>query len=256
MNKLLTVAVPLVTAALATVVAAQNAPGAGATSPASPEKILLKMEKTYATCQSYRDQGEVREISMTDGGQFGSDQPFVTAFVRPGHFRFQFTDRGLGERSSNYIVWCDGAEVRTWWDARPGVRQPSSLGAALDAAAGISGGASVRVPGMLLPDAVGAGPPLVDLVRIDDGDDRGVLCFRLRGKSQPTPYTLKMGHRQVTVKDEALTLWIDRATFLLRKVEQARTFETYHSVTTTTYTPEIDVPMREGELAFGAPQGS
>ena len=68
------------------------------------------------------------------------ERPFATAFVRPGRFRFQFTDTGLGDRSSRYIVWADGNEVLSWWDAKPGVRHPGALQDALAPAAGISGG--------------------------------------------------------------------------------------------------------------------
>jgi hypothetical protein len=220
---------------------------------ASAVKILLTMERTYRNCTSYRDTGEVKTISRTDGGRFGSEAPFATAFVRPGSFRFQFTDRGLGERSSDYIVWLGGGELRSWWDAKPGVRRPESLQQALDLASGLSQGVSVRIPGFLLPSLVGSGPPLIAVERLADGEDRGVACFCIKGKSRETPYTLTMGARTITVKDENVTYWIDRATQLLRKVVEDRTFDTYRSQTTTTYDPEIDVEIAPGQLAFGEP---
>ena len=212
--------------------------------------------KVYAGCRSYRDAGEVRTAVVTDGGRAGSDRPFTTVFVRPERFRFQFTDPGLGERSSSYIVWSDGTEVRSWWDAKPGVRQPGSLQAALAPAAGISGGSSVRVPGLLMPASLGEGPLLVTPESIEDGTDRGVTCFRIRGRTRKTPYTLSMGARVLTVKDESVTLWIDRATFLLRKVQETRTFDTYTSESTTTYTPEVNVEIPAAQLVFGAPEAS
>ncbi|MGD1148212.1 MAG: hypothetical protein ABR961_09705 [Thermoanaerobaculaceae bacterium] len=220
----------------------------------TPVKILRTMERAYAGCRSYRDAGEVRTTIVTDGGRAGSDRPFTTAFVRPGRLRFQFTDPGLGERSSSYIVWSDGTEVLSWWDAKPGVRRPGSLQAALAPAAGISGGSSVRIPGLLMPEAMGEGPLLIAPERIEDGTDRGVACFRINGKSRKTPYTLSMGARVLTVKEESVTLLIDRATFLLRKVQETRTFDTYTSESTTTYTPEVDVEIPAGQLAFGAPE--
>ncbi|HVN77204.1 MAG TPA: hypothetical protein VMT19_12880 [Thermoanaerobaculaceae bacterium] len=233
--------------------AAQEPSRAALPDDATPVTILRAMEKVYAGCRSYRDTGEVTSAIVTDGGRAGSDRPFTTAFVRPGRFRFQFTDTGLGDRSSSYIVWSDGSEVRSWWDAKPGVRRPGSLVEALTPATGISGGSSVRVPALLMPGEMSEGPLLVAPERIDDGSDRGVACLRIRGASRKTPYTLPMGRLVLTVRDETVTLWIDRSTLLLRKVEERRTLDTYTSDTTTTYTPEIDVEIPAAQLAFGAP---
>ena len=245
----------LVAAALALLGKAEAQPvaGGGDAAALTPEKILLAMKRTYAGCRSYRDTGEVRTESTTDGGHFGSELPFATAFVRPDRFRFEFTDQGLGERSAKYVVWVSGDEVRSWWDAKPGVRQPGSVGEALEAAAGVSGGSSVRVPEMLLPTIGGESALLLGAERIEDGEDRGVPCLRIRGKSRPTPYTLTMGKRQITVKDESVTLWIDRTAFLLRKVEQNRTFQSYREEATTLYSPAINVDVPRGDLAFGVP---
>jgi outer membrane lipoprotein-sorting protein len=221
----------------------------------TPEKILVEMARVYGGCRSYRDTGNVMTATLTEGGRAGSERPFATAFVRPNRFRFQFTDPGLGERSSRYIVWTDGTEVRSWWDAKPGVRRPASLQEALGIAAGISGGSSIRIPGLLLPKDVGQGAPLVGAERIEDGVDRGVPCVRIKGKSRKTPYSLTVGGRTLTVQDESVTLWIDRATFLLRKVEEAKTFDTYRSQSTTVYTAELNVEIPAAELDFNVPEG-
>jgi len=208
----------------------------------------------YRNCRSYRDHGEVRTTLLTDGGRAGSDRPFKTAFVRPDRFRFQFTDTGLGERSSEYVVWTDGDEVRSWWDAKPGVRNAGTLQDGLRIAAGVSGGSSIRIPGLLLPGSVGEGPLIIAAERISNATDRDAPCIRIKGKSQRTPYTLTQGTQTLTVQDESITLWIDRATLLLRKVEDRKTFDTYKSESTTTYTPEIDIEIPPEQLTFTAPQ--
>jgi hypothetical protein len=231
---------------------AQETPAPPApTAPAalSPVKILLTMKKVYAECRSYRDTGAVRTSSVTEETRFGGKTPFTTAFVRPGPFRFEFTDTGLGDRESKVVLWWNGAEVHSWWDTQPGEHLSDSLKQALEAAAGISAGASLRVPGMLLPAIVGADAPLVAPERLADAADRGVWCFRLVGKSRATPYTQTTGTITVTVQDESVTLWIDRATFLLRKIEDVKTMSTYRMTRTTTYTPEIDVDLPPEQLA-------
>ena len=234
------------------VAAQQGAPGSDEAA-LTPVKIVLAMERAYAGCSSYRDTGVVKTVSLTDGGRFGGEQPFRTAFVRPGRLRFEFTDRGLGDRSSRLVVWVSDGDVLTWWDPKPGVRQAASLQEALGAATGLSGGVSDRVPGLLLPREVGAGSRLLSPERLEDAEDRGVACIRLKGKSRQTPYSLTMGAQVLTVKDEAVTLWLERATFLLRKVEEARTYDTYRSDRTTTYTPEINVEIPAAELTFSPP---
>src|SRR3990170_3310227 len=187
LKKLLPLTFALCVTTPATVALAQEGSTRGDDAALAPETILLRMARVYRTCQSYRDSGEVRTTLLTDGGRAGSDRPFHTAFARLDRFRFQFTDPGLGERSSAYIVWSDGTEVRSWWDAKPGVRRPESLQAALAVAAGVSGGSSIRVPGLLLPSSIGEGPLVIAAERIQDGTDRGVSCFRVKGKSQKTP---------------------------------------------------------------------
>jgi outer membrane lipoprotein-sorting protein len=253
-QRLMLLILPLCVFSVAVAVCAQESPTRGDDAALAPETILLRMARVYRTCRSYRDSGEVRTTLRIGEGRAGSDRPFHTAFVRPDRFRFQFTDPGLGERSSAYIVWTDGTKVRSWWDAKPGVRRPESLQAALAVAAGISGGSSTRVPGLLLPGSVGEGPLVIAAERSQDSTDRGVPCFRIRGKSQKTPYTLTMGAQTLTVQDENITLWIDRATLLLRKVEDGKTFDTYSSESVTTYTPEIDVEIPPDQLTFNAPQ--
>lgn len=238
----------------AVTVGSQESPIGGDDATPAPETILLKMARVYRTCRSYRDSGEVRTTLRIGDGRAGSDRPFKTAFMRPDRFRFQFTDTGLGERSSEYIVWTDGDEVHSWWDAKPGVRNAGTLQDGLRIAAGVSGGSSVRIPGLLLPRSVGEGPLIIAAERIQDGSDRGVPCFRIRGKSQKTPYTLTMGAQVLTVQDESITLWIDRATLLLRKVEDKKTFDTYNSESITTYKPEIDVEIPPEQLTFNPPQ--
>jgi hypothetical protein len=240
---------PALLACVGTAATAQESALAVDPAALSPVTILLTMKKVYAGCRSYRDTGTVRTSSETEGSRFGGEMPFRTAFLRPGPFRFEFVDTGLGDRSSKVALWWNGAEVHSWWDAQPGERLSESLQQALDAAAGISGGASLRIPGMLLPAIVGAGAPLVGPELLQDADDRGVACLRITGKSRATPYAQTSGTITVTVQDETVTLWVDRTKFLLRKVVDVKTLSTYRMSRTTTYTPELDVDLAPEELA-------
>ena len=248
---------PLVAACLlglAVSAPAQDAPAPPDDAALTPETILLSMARVYRNCRSYRDRGEVRGVLRVEGGRAGSSRPFSTAFVRPDRFRFEFTDSGLGERTSTYVVWTEGSDVHGWWDAQPGVRAMESLKEALGTASGISGGSSTRVPALLLPRQVGEGPPLATADRLDDANDRGVACFRIKGRPRAVPYTVTVGSRVLTVQEETVTLWIARGTFLLRKVEERKDYGSYTQETVTTYEPEIDVEIPPDELTFSPPK--
>jgi hypothetical protein len=240
--------------ALAVHVAAQDAQSRPDDAALTPETILLSMARVYRNCRSYRDSGEVKGILRVEDGRAGSRRPFSTAFVRPDRFRFRFTDSGLGERTSSYVVWTEGTEVRGWWDAQPGVRAMESLREALGTASGISGGSSTRVPALLLPRQVAEGPPLATADRIDDGTDRNVACFRIKGRPRAVPYTVTTGGHVLTVQDETVTLWIERGTYLLRKVEERKDYGSYTQETVTTYEPEINVDIPTEELTFTPPE--
>jgi len=249
----------MIVAVLATAVPCSTAGvgSSGALTQAASEmtavRILLSMKKAYGRCRSYRDSGEVRVRGEVEDGSFGSRLPFATAFVRGGPFRFEFTDRGLGERESRFILWASGSEVRAWWQAQGGERRAASLREALDAAAGVTGGASLRVPGMLLPAELGDGYFVNAPERLDDELVGGAACYRLHGRGRETPYALTAGAVPVTVVDERVTVWVDRTSLLLRKVEERRTLSNYRTVTTTTYEPVVDVEIPAEALAFDPP---
>lgn len=219
----------------------------------SAVKVLLDMKKAYRSCQSYLDHGEVRVSGTVEGGSFGSRLPFATAFVRGGAFRFEFTDQGLGERASRLILWASGDEVRAWWEVQGGERRVTSLAEALGAASGVSAGASLRVPGLLLPDRLGEGFFLGAPERLEDEPVDGVTCYRIRGLGRQTPFSLVTGSTSAIVEDERVTVWIDRGTSLLRRIEERRVLSTYSTVTVTSYEPAVDRQLTAEQLAFDPP---
>ncbi len=224
---------------------AQTLPGA----PLDAVSILMKVKKAYQSCRSYRDRGEVRTRGFVEGGSFASSVRFATAFVRPGSFRFEFTATGFGEREERWVMVWDGQQVLALTPAAE-VRVSPTLAEALDSAFAITAGASRRVPGMLLPRVVGSGVLLVSPERIEDELEGGRWCYKVRGQSRATPYERSSGSVTVRVEEERVTLWIDRESWLLRKVEEEAKLSTYRSVTTTTYAPELDVDIPPEELTL------
>ena len=193
-----------------------------------PQEVLDRMAKVYSSCKTYRDSGLVK-IDIPGCLPYTAERPFKTAFIRPSRFRFEFTEKKLGVET-RFVVWQSGREVRTWWDVTPGIEKVESLGLALAGATGVSGGAAHTVPALLLPIEVGAGSRTLiettELSRLADAKLGKVDCFCIKGKSA----------------DDLITLWIDKKTFLLRRIDEPHK--------TTTYDPAIDEKVPENSLNF------
>ena len=207
------------------------------------EGILDRTAKTYSECKSYRDTGLVETLFIQANGNRTVEKPFTTAFIHPDRFRFEYRDQ-MGNQLSRYIIWANGKDVQTWWDVRPGVQKKDSLASALGAATGVSSGSARRIPGLLLSDQIGAGwdiKALGERKRIEDAKLAKVDCFRVQGVTGvPT--------------DGPVTLWIDKATFLVRRIDEQGMFDNFRTETTTTYDPVIDGEITDKMLEFDPPK--
>jgi hypothetical protein len=238
-----------------------------------PQKILEAVAEVYASCVTYRDSGQVVTRFYQPGAANPriSVKPFATAFHRPDRFRFEYRDRfNVGQEWNRYIVWLGGKAVRKWWDLCPVVDQPESIGLALAGATGVSGGSAHTIPALLMPDWVG-GRRLTQLAELESLEDEPldtVTCYRLSGRflSCPVNPTEDDGHaQQVTAltgrrperaKHSPRTVWIDRGTLLIRRIEEIVQFETFRTETITEYMPEVGVPLSDEELLFDVPEAA
>jgi hypothetical protein len=237
----------------------------------SPGEIPERMVGAYAGCKSYQDSGCVTSVAVSADRQRTRTRAFSTAFARPDRFRFEFRSSHDGVQWRRYIVWAQGADVRTWWDIRSRIEQSDSLSTALAGAVGVSGGSAKRVGTLLMPGEVGANwvGLLCDLKRLEDAHLGAAECFRVRGTMVPprrvTPWVpaewnrFQEGVRRLTgmtleaIERGPRTLWIDKATFLLRRMEEPVQFERHQADTTTDYDPRIDVTIPEEQLQFDPP---
>jgi outer membrane lipoprotein-sorting protein len=205
----------------------------------TPAQIFDRVARIYESCKSYRDSGAVKTVyTSAEGPGHTQEQSFKTAFVRPDRFRFEFTEESpRGQK--RYIVWTDGDEAATWWDIRPGIEREESLGMALAGATGVSSGSAHTIPRLLLPDEVG-GRALAELrqaERIENGQMYGRTCFRIRG----------------SVLSQSETIWIDRETFLVLRIDEQVDLRGSRAETTTTYEPAMNVEISPEMLEFNAP---
>ena len=206
----------------------------------SGKEILDRLVKTYAKCNTYSDSGEVSITFIENTGKRIDIRPFTTAFIRPDRFRYQYQANHAANRVSRYLIWKKGEDVRSWWDIAPGIQKPASLGLALGGAAGVSGGSSTTVPGLLLPKEVG-GARLSFLTELKRGEDEkldGIDCYRVEGMSVKV----------------SLTLWIEKKTFLLRQTNEFNDFGNFQTEQTTSYKPVMGEKIPEEALVFDPPK--
>ncbi|MBV9470072.1 MAG: hypothetical protein JO316_25535 [Abitibacteriaceae bacterium] len=212
------------------------------------QQILGHMAKVYTECKSYRDTGVVKSAN----GTFSMEGTFATAFVRPDRFRFDYTGKNSIRPEFRYIVCQKGQVISRWSDVSPHRPPPESLGLALAGGTGVSGGAAHTIPALLLPDQV-KGWQLTDMTaatRIGDESLNGIPCFRIRGKNVLQNRSLYL--------NSTLLLWVDKKTYVLRKLEETSEIHMgttiFKTVTTTTYDVNIDTKINDDEFEFNPPQ--
>jgi outer membrane lipoprotein-sorting protein len=204
-------------------------------------QIIDKMAHAYSSCKSYYDEGVVKAVFFRNRRRWTEELHFTTAFVRPGRFRFEFT-RGFGKEGiwNRYIVWRDGKSVRTWWSIEPEIENPGSLSMELAGATGISRGSANKMPRLLLPDEIG-GWSLTNLMEpelLEDEIVNGVPCFRIHGKDN---------------LDDTNKLWIEKKSYLVRKIATQHSFPDLRTEITTTYNPRFNVDIQPDQLKFNLP---
>jgi RNA polymerase sigma factor (sigma-70 family) len=210
----------------------------------SPEQIIAKMTRTYAGARSYEDDGEVTIVFTGPMGKRTVKRPFFTKFVRPKLYHYEFTERsGDGENERNrFVIWSDAAPERskTWWTIQPEIKE-GPLAMAIGAGAGISGASSSTVPNLLMPDTI-SGLPLIglhDLKLIGEEAVDEAPCDKIDGKN---------------IQGDPQTVWIDKATSLVRKIFTAYTIPGSEIEQTTTYRPRVNVEIAPKEFEFEPPK--
>lgn len=171
-----------------------------------PDQILAAATHVYATCKSYTDEGTAITSFVNSGEQ--NVVSFSTRFLRPQGLRFEYRANSMGVMQDHMVVCWTGANAQSWWSLR-GALEEMPLAAALAAATGVSGGVAHLVPGLLMPQ-LGVGSVLkLEHARLSgESMDEGVECVVVEGSSP--------GRGPVV-------LWLDRLTFLVRKLVQPPT---------------------------------
>ena len=203
------------------------------------EAILRQTARAYAGCRAYEDAGVVRVVFIHPDSRRIVKRPFRTAFIRPHRFRYEFRKGKWDAGKDRYIVWSDGKTIKTWWDTEGRNETLKSLRMAIASATGVSGGSAHVVASLLLPKKIGWGPitNLKHPTRIRDGRVNGVQCFRVQGE----------------VGDVPTQVWLDKATFLIRKILPCYEFKNFRTEHSIIFFPKMGTKIRDDLLQFNPP---
>ena len=209
--------------------------------PMSAQEIIERMFEVYASCRTYSDEGEV---NTEYGGVSATSKrmPFLTAFVRPSSFRFEFSGRGPKDRWERYVAWKEGGVEKSWWPIDSG-RVSEPLERTLLTMSIRSYGVALTVPSLLFPNNFRGTSILTALDELKlAGEEKveGRQTFKLESKFQ----------------GKELILWIEQSEFLIIKMRRKLSFGTFELEVTTKYKPRVNVDISHERLAFNPPSDS
>ncbi|HEX4052167.1 MAG TPA: hypothetical protein VHY19_14955 [Steroidobacteraceae bacterium] len=203
------------------------------------------MAARYAKASTYRDKGIVRTTFQTPQRAWSKEMAFTTAFERATHsFRFEIvlplpTPEAVENHDRRWIVRREGdrLEVRTFLP--PSASSGGTFPSAIAAATGVSKGAAHNIPALLMPEELGGRRVTCcddNARRIEDENWATAACFRVHRTLQTD--------RGFTTE----TLWIEKASFLIRGIEHQSKTDDLCVDSVTAYEPLMDAP-----LPIGAP---
>jgi hypothetical protein len=212
----------------------------------SASEILKPVADVYAGCKTYQDSGVVATEIKDSGGDRSRrvERPFATAFVRPDRFRLESREvRTEGDATPRAIVWWKGEEIKTWARKRTASKEtPRTYAEAFGEPRGVAVGSAYTVPALLLTGQ-NIGRRLSDLTgvqRLNDDKAGKADCYCVKG----------------SYGDVETTVWVEKVSFLIRRVDRRFQAETFSSDETTTYEPVVDAEVPPARLEFSPPAGA
>lgn len=195
----------------------------------SPEAVAIieSMIDTYRKCSSYRGEGsETTHFLNLDGEEdFTNVDIFKTAFIRPDLLRYEIvdTDDLWGEKK---IIFSDSTGVYRWIGSLIPVESFSMAFASAD---------PMLIPELLTDSEDTWLLHLHELSAPVEEDIDGNTCIRIDGKDD---------------RGDELSLWIDKQTNLLYKMEQNSIFDDFKTKSVSIFINELNADIRDKELAL------
>ncbi len=204
--------------------------------------ILRKTARVYRASKSYVDTGTVQTVYTNSKREWTGETRFKTAYVAPFEFRFESNMRDVPSVEADFIAWRDRDGVQAWYNLDPDMGNDiRSIQGALDTGAGISRDTSGLIPGLIFPGTKLGGDivRLANAVRLEDAEIDGFDCFQIQGRREP--------------HDGPTIVWIDKESFLIRRIYEEDEIRDGRTRTTWFYEPALNVPVAEDALRFARP---
>ncbi len=204
--------------------------------------ILRKTAQVYRASKSYVDTGTVQTVYKNSSREWTGETKFRTAYVAPSEFRFESNMRDMPGVEADFIAWRDQNGVKAWYNLNPDITKDiASIQSALDTGAGISRDTSGLIPGLIFYGTKLGGDivRLANPVRLEDAEIDGFDCFQVQGKREP--------------HDGPTIVWIDKESFLIRRIYEEDEIRDATTKTTWYYKPELNGPVDEDALQFDMP---
>jgi outer membrane lipoprotein-sorting protein len=214
----------------------------------TPEAILEHTRSVYAALSSYSDKGTVtKEYTATSRDTYS----FTTRFNRsPRHFLFDFNTPSGGR----LVIWGDPDAFHSWWKATGQANDypnPSNTNALTLNDYPTNGAISKIVPLLYakaaLPGTIAQFVPsrLAGMEQVGD-----TKCFKLEGIASDS-----YGATGRKVNTRVVTLWIDSASYLVRKIsEESPASPGMLNRITTTFDPQANPKLEDGVFRFSPPR--
>jgi hypothetical protein len=172
----------------------------------TPGEILSRVSSVYSSCRSYSDEGETSTIMAQGGAKPAAPRPFIehflTAFVRPDAFRFEFQN-GPPLMGRRLIAWKAGRS-----ESRYGTGQiqtsPIEFSEMLMGIFVPSHGAALRVPALLMPDRFHGKGLFASLTDVKLGREEKIdrrRVFKIEARLENDPFNLWID-TNISRKDE------------------------------------------------------
>ena len=213
------------------------------------ESILQKSRDTYAQLKSYADTGVVLDqygVSSED------NHTFSTVFNRaPRHVLLDFRKQA-GDR---YVIWADPDAFHTWWKTtgqQMDYPNPNNT-PAISLSGPTTVGVSLKIPTLLYGKAFSA-----EMLKVADPVLAGTEevgengCHRITGGASDV-----YGATGREVNKRKVTVWIDRESFLIRKVvEEFEAPPGQRKRIITTFEPQMNPLLDNVNFQFTPPKAS
>lgn len=188
--------------------------------------IISKTESNYSTLKVYLDSGKVISSFYNLASPHKNAILFKTAYKQTGEFNFEFYR--LGTVRLNIVNRDGNNKVMKYFGST--AIEVQSFPLAMAGATGISSGAAIMIPNLLMPGEIKTRYKnifrSISDVKLEPSEViNGRSCYKIMGKED------------IEDQDGYVRIWISKADYLIRKIETDRKLRDFRVKTSYLFNP-------------------